>query len=260
MENLFEQTDFEIEKFIDDAISKDREFRENGYTDPDFEEEWFGNRKKPIYKSFKKEYDKYNKGEKYFFGCLFSVYEATFGDRQFKFLSSFDDYEILDFLENEIDEGLLVFNRDYMDPEMSKKIEVSLRRRFSFLQEKANSAGYEIRLTDKNNARLIRTDVENPQPDEDLDSTKLSPIEKVLYLHELGVIDFLKKTIPFVGSSFALSRAIAAITDEKPKTLDRNIAPLHSSNYNQDRNPLKSTKTHNQVKSQLSQIGYKKLE
>lgn len=270
MEHLFERTDYEIEQYMEDALSQNEVFADNENITPEAEEQWFETRKKKIYDTFKEEYDEYEENFEYFFGCSLSVYKYTYKRRMEGFLSSFEDYDVYDFLMNEFEQGLFTFNRKYIDPEMTKKIEASLRKRFMFLKEQANEEGYEVKVIENEKVILTQLDVVTPNTKEletedddeyvfdgpDLTGEDL-PV-RILYLYELGVLDFLISQQPFRSTCFKLSKALSPILNAKPKTINRILSPIHSSNSNQSRNPLNNSDNYDKVIHELSEIGFRR--
>lgn len=266
MEYLFERTDYEIEQYMEDALSKSQEFSEDENLTPEVEEKWFETRKQKIYDTFKEEYDEYEEISEYFFGCSFSTYKFTYRRRKEEFLSSFEDYDVYDFLMNEFEQGLFTFNRKYMDPEMTKKIEASLRQRFMFLKEKANEEGYEVKVIE--NEKVVLTKVETTTPNtneteikdelDDPDLTGASIPVRLLYLYELGVIDFLKAKHPFVSSCNSLSRALSPILNSQANTINRPLRLIYNSELDNDRHPLNNEENYEKVKHELNEIGFRK--
>jgi hypothetical protein len=259
MNKLFELTDNEIDLYIEDAMSKDHEIMNTGGGDPDSDIEWFENRKQPIYSCFNKEYGEYIQKGKYFFGCSFSVYESNYELRKNEFLESFEDFEMYDFLNHEIEEGVLDFNRQYMEPSKMIQIEASLRKRMAFLKNEAKKHNLEIVIINSNRADLKRLKIEGQEEiNYENEIAGFSIPKRVLILHELGIIDHLKKTIPFNTTCYALSRALGPIIDISPRDLNRYIYPIHTPESNQERNPLNNIENHDQIKEYLNQLGFRR--
>lgn len=87
----------------------------------------------------------------------------------------------------------------------------------------------------------------------DLTDTKL--VEKIIMLHELGVLEYLKGKTPFNLSTNALASVISGITGGKPETIQSYINPIFNSEVSQKNNPLKTTNTVDKVKRKLIGIG-----
>ena len=88
----------------------------------------------------------------------------------------------------------------------------------------------------------------------DLSNTKA--IDKILYLHKLGIIDFLRNQQPFNTSVNSLATILSAITGEKSVTLQPMLNPMLSKKVDDSNNPLNSTKAVERVESQLINIGF----
>jgi hypothetical protein len=82
--------------------------------------------------------------------------------------------------------------------------------------------------------------------------------EKIIYLHELGIIDFLRTKQPFNTSINSLATVLSAITGVKPETkhIQSMLNPIISKEAGQKNNPLNSKTTVSKVQSQLINIGF----
>lgn len=258
---LFEKTDHEIELYIEDAIFQEKVFRDN-QTDPDSMEDWFQKRKQRIFDMFQEEYTEYEDSYIYFYGCSMESYKFTFSLRKQKFIESFPDYDDYDFLMYEFNQGIFTFNRNYMDPKMLLQIEASLRKRYIFLKEKAEELGYSVELLNDNSVKLIQENkksdtIESEEDHKDIGTIKThkAPV-KVLFLNELGIIDFLAKKTSFITNTNALCKALGHAINEHESTLYRYIRPIIDKRYSQDRNPYKIEKNVDYVKNTLNDIGF----
>lgn len=88
----------------------------------------------------------------------------------------------------------------------------------------------------------------------DLSDTRVT--EKVIYLYELGIIDFLQSKQPFVNSKNALASILGAITGEKPGTIQSYINPINNPNADQSNNPLTRNKTVKMIRNKLLSLGF----
>lgn len=88
----------------------------------------------------------------------------------------------------------------------------------------------------------------------DIDTTL---IEKVLYLHYLGVIDFLRQSHPFNTSTNKLAIIIGAITGGRTSSTQPLLNPMINEHVDQSKNPLTSSKPVEKVRQMLIEIGYK---
>ena len=261
MEVLFEKTDYEIELFVEDAMSQERVFRAN-QTDPDTMDDWFEKRKQKIYDVFSEEYSKYEENYIYFFGCSMESYKYSFEKRKKEFMESFSDYDHYDFLMHEFDQGILSFNRNYMDPKMLLNIESSLRKRYLFLKEKAEESGFRVELINNNSVKLIQESKKSDTIDSEEDHKDIGTIKshsapvKVLILNELGIIEHLAQKNPFITNTNALCKALGHAINEHESTLYRYIRPILDKRYSQDRNPYNNENNVDYVKNTLNDIGF----
>ena len=71
----------------------------------------------------------------------------------------------------------------------------------------------------------------NPEPWE-LDLINSTGAEKIVMLHELGVIDFLSTKQPFSTSVNSLAKVLSVITGEKQTNLQSKLSPMFDANNN----------------------------
>lgn len=95
---------------------------------------------------------------------------------------------------------------------------------------------------------------------EAIDLSDTTATEKIIYLHKLGVIDFLRKQQPFQSSINSLATILSAVTGEKSGTIQSMLNAMLSKNVNDKNNPLNSRKPTNKVTQQLNQIGFNSNE
>lgn len=89
-----------------------------------------------------------------------------------------------------------------------------------------------------------------------LDLSNTKGTEKIIYLNELGILDFLREKQPFNMSVNSLATILSAITGEKTTTLQPYLNPLINKGIEQDKNPYNSKKTVDKVKNLLINIGF----
>lgn len=98
---------------------------------------------------------------------------------------------------------------------------------------------------------------QNQQPEpETIDLSDTTATEKIIYLHELGVIDFLRTKQPFNTSINSLATVLSAVTGANSRTIQSMLNAMLSKNVNDKNNPLNSQKPTNKVIKQLIQIGF----
>jgi hypothetical protein len=91
----------------------------------------------------------------------------------------------------------------------------------------------------------------------DIDLSDTKATEKIVMLHKLGVLDFLRNKEPFNLSINSLATALSGITGIDSKTIQSYINPIYSNRTNQKNNPLNSIKTVDKVDQKLISIGFK---
>ncbi|CAL65249.1 hypothetical protein [Christiangramia forsetii] len=95
--------------------------------------------------------------------------------------------------------------------------------------------------------------LEDDIPQIELNTSNMS--EKIVYLEELGVIDFLKSLEPFNTSTNALAHAVSSFTGIKPSTVQSYLNPMNNSTLNQKNNPL-TKKRLEKIRLELEKIGF----
>jgi hypothetical protein len=101
-----------------------------------------------------------------------------------------------------------------------------------------------------------KKEVPSSSETEAMDLSNTKAIDKILYLHKLGIIDFLRKQQPFNTSVNSLATILSAITGEKSVTLQPMLNPMLSKKVVDKNNPLNSTKTVEKVENLLINIGF----
>lgn len=94
------------------------------------------------------------------------------------------------------------------------------------------------------------------QNDFNLDISDASATDKIIYLSQLGVLDFLRTKSPFNMSINQLATVLSAITGEKKATLQPMLNPIFSAETNQKNNPLNKSKNTTKIKGTLNNIGF----
>lgn len=101
---------------------------------------------------------------------------------------------------------------------------------------------------------------ENPQREhpEAIDLSETTATEKIIYLHKLGIIDFLRNKQPFQSSTNSLATVLSAITGINPETkhIQSMLNPIINKEAGQKNNPLNSQKTVLKIETQLINIGF----
>ncbi|NHM02405.1 hypothetical protein [Flavobacterium difficile] len=173
--------------------------------------------------------------------------------------SAFWDYCSFSVFNDKYQEMVNVFlmddNKNQSNEELFIELELSKYKRLLENFEKKNYSNEIKPALEKKIAFL--NDKLNPNtfiPPVDYSDTKAN--EKIVFLYELGVLEFLKNNPPFNTTTNSLASVLSAITGENITTIQPYINPIFNKEIEQDKNPLKSIKLTSKVKKKLSDIGY----
>lgn len=151
--------------------------------------------------------------------------------------------EFLDWLElSYLKTTKVIFNTDEIYKDNAFGLGALLSEKIQFIEKWLN---------DKTKSRTTTIEPESI----DLSNTKA--IDKIIYLHELGILEMLRNKAPFNTSVNSLSTVLSAITGEKTGTLTPYLNPMFSPNTAQKNNPLESQKAVSRVKDKLIDLGFK---
>ena len=90
-----------------------------------------------------------------------------------------------------------------------------------------------------------------------LNLSSTSAQAKLIYLNELGIIDFLREKKPFKTSVNKLATVLSAITDERASTLQPALNSMLSTYTNApEKSPYHSKKTAPKIQKHLIEIGF----
>jgi len=112
----------------------------------------------------------------------------------------------------------------------------SLKRIIEFIEQRIAELGTEM---------IIITE---PEP---FDLSNTTAVKKIIYLNELGIIDFLKTKPEFIGSTNLMATFLSAITDVKASTLQTGLNKLVINDTDDQRHPYYSNNTVNEVRQTL---------
>jgi hypothetical protein len=103
---------------------------------------------------------------------------------------------------------------------------------------------------------LLKIEINEPQQTEpeSVDLSATSAVEKIIYLNELGIIDFLRTKPEFALSTNLMATVLSAITDVKAKTLQTSLNRLINNDTADQRHPYKSNNTVNKVRQTLIDV------
>lgn len=112
-----------------------------------------------------------------------------------------------------------------------------------------------INKWEKEESESQQTPDVNEQPEIFLDYSDNTAAEKIVFLHELGILEFLMKKEPFNTSTKKLAEVVTAFTGIGLTTTQPYLNPIYSKQVNQKNNPLteKNIKT---VTEKLIKMGF----
>ncbi len=177
------------------------------------------------------------KEDKYWSHCSASTYNKTYSDRLKDALDNDNNniHNEIEFIESEIKQlkGLRShFSNSSYHPDLFNP----LNKKIGLLEFKLQE------LSPKNR-------------EESLDFSDSSALEKVVFLHRTGILDFLRKQSPFNSSTNRLAQFLSSITGEKTVTLQSYLNPIYSQQADQKRNPLHKKSTVEKVEKHLNTMG-----
>ncbi len=95
----------------------------------------------------------------------------------------------------------------------------------------------------------------NPEP-EPLDLSDTSAVEKIIYLNELGIIDFLRTKAKAGISNGGLASVLSGITGVKPETIKPSLNRLSNNDIADKNHPYSTQKTVDKIKVFLTKLGF----
>ncbi|TWP31798.1 hypothetical protein ETU08_00390 [Apibacter muscae] len=102
---------------------------------------------------------------------------------------------------------------------------------------------------------------QNPLPPsqqkEPTDYSDTNNVEKIIFLHKLGVLEYLRNQEPFNHSTNLLAEYLSAVTGIKATTVQSYINPIINKNAQQNKSALHNPNTVNKVEQKLIKIGCK---
>jgi hypothetical protein len=99
----------------------------------------------------------------------------------------------------------------------------------------------------------ILSTVPEPEP---LDLSDTSGVEKIIYLNELGIIDFLRTKTKAGISNGGLASVLSGITGIKAETIKPSLNRLSNNDIIDNKHPYYTTKTVEKIKTFLIKLGF----
>lgn len=195
--------------------------------------------------------------------CSFDTYQKTFDKRLEFFLEKYIDAQPDDFYRDELEktkksfwsddpylintysisecfilntiiEGIDVPLYD-LDSEIEKKFHLAYKRKIDFLNKKTDKFLSTPAIDE------TKKDRKSQETEMEIDFSDTNSMEKVIMLHRLGILDFLRKEHPHISIN-KLSSLLSSFTDIRQSTIQSYINPIYSEYVDQKNNPLNSSK------------------
>lgn len=117
---------------------------------------------------------------------------------------------------------------------------------------KGKLCNYDVMLIEEvfENFNIETDQPQQPEP-EPLDLSRTSAVEKIIYLNELGIIDFLRTKPEFIGSTNLMATVLSAITNVKATTLQTSLNRLVNKDTADKNHPYHTQKTVDKVQRTL---------
>lgn len=170
--------------------------------------------------------------------CSTETYFKNYDNRFNEFLNN-DFNEIhneIEFIESEIN-TLKNLERNFSNTNYHPDLVYPIRKKIKLLENK-------MELLNPTNTEIL------------IDYSDTSCGEKIIFLHQVGILDYLKKLSPFNLSINKLAEYLSAITGENATTLQSYINPIFSPTSGQKNNPLNSNSAVKKVSIKLADIGF----
>lgn len=126
------------------------------------------------------------------------------------------------------------------------------------LWERLQVSSYKIMEFLKQRKQELEKDL-NPtsqQPEPELDLSDTSAVEKIIYLNELGIIDFLRTKTKAGISNGGLASVLSGITGIKAETIKPSLNRLSNNDTIDNKHPYYTTKTVEKIKTFLIKLGF----
>lgn len=183
---------------------------------------------------------------------IYKLFQQTFRDYKMdyfnnldEFLNEFEDNTELYFIKEQkilVDSHLSMFSKvvsNLVEDDENKEDIVNLFR------NKINTADRIKEFLEQRKQEIEKKELEP------LDLSGTSAVAKIIYLNELGIIDFLRAKPEFMGSTNLMATFLSAFTDEKATTLQTSINKLINDDTADKNHPYKTKDTVNKVRQTL---------
>ncbi len=208
--------------------------------------------------------------------CPFEVYKKNIGQYKDEYINEYIDATDIDFYKIELKELISNYQgmKDKPHPYKSGSylgypvcfiynFKNNQPVRISYMLDE--SLVNKIKYTNNKKIEYCKALINNPEysnKDQEtiIDFSDNSDAEKIVILHELKVLDFLKKIEPFNTSTNKLAEVISSFTGINSSTVQSYINPMNNSSVSQKNNPVKKEKNVKLAQNKLVQMGINKKD
>lgn len=194
--------------------------------------------------------------------CPYEVYDSYFEHRKSVFLHDYQYGTINDFCIREIRNFDKGDNQNLLQltPLMEYKFFLSKREHQLNLCSYLNKKDYDnIYFSQRKKLEFLKKLMNNEQAPSNqeffLDYSDSSEAEKIVFLYDLGILDFLRKHEPFSTSTNKLAEVISGFTGINHSTAQSYLNPIFSKEADQSKSARKP-KTIKSVAEKLIKMGY----
>lgn len=199
----------------------------------------------------------------FFEKCSFTVFELTFESRFLEYKNINVDANLIDFTKAEY--NTLEYQKkgfeDHFNSINEKRVFDSYvkKREFLetiFLKENIIPKIEEIPLeSEVLNYKITYHKTRPQQPEsEPLDLSDTSAVQRIIYLNELGIIDFLRTKAKVGISNGELASLLSAITGVKANTIKPSLNRLDKNDIDDNKHPYYKTDNVNKIKKRIEDL------
>jgi hypothetical protein len=174
----------------------------------------------------------------YWSHCSTETYLKTFEARYNEALKN--DFNTIcneiEFINSEI-KALIQLEKNFSNTNYHPDLIYPIRKKIKLLENK-------METLNPSNAEIL------------IDYNDSSCVEKIIFLHQVGILDYLKTISPFNLSTNKLAEYLSAITGEKVTTLQSNLNPIFNPTTSQKNNPLNSSSAVKKISDKLTNMGF----
>ena len=186
--------------------------------------------------------------------CREQEFDSTSED-----LKPLDRGDIRHFEEFGIYDRNLLFDFITIEPNTIKVVQLKISCRFEAETERINAYAFGA-FRFKEACKLVIAELLEQKPavteTEPLDLSDSSGVEKIIYLNELGIIDFLRTKTKVGISNGGLASVLSGITGMNPNTIKSSLNRLPKDNKIDNKHPYYTTKTVDKIKTFLIKLGF----